>query len=100
VKSPLFLGLALGEARRLAFAGPLPGGSVPTPSPNSYSLNFFDNKLVTRPNADTNDTRCSSGNDMAAIFGTIGAGDKSGSYLRIWRHEKYGWKIGLEVIKF
>jgi ketosteroid isomerase-like protein len=44
--------------------------------------------------------KISSGNDMAAIYGTIGAGDKSGSYLRIWRHEKYGWKIALEVIKF
>jgi hypothetical protein len=44
--------------------------------------------------------KISPGKDMAAIYGTIAAGDKSGSYLRIWRHEKYGWKIALEVIKF
>ncbi len=42
----------------------------------------------------------SPGRDMAAVFGTIGNPVKTGSYLRIWRYEKDGWKIALEVIRF
>lgn len=38
------------------------------------------------------------GKDMAAVYGTIAHGNDSGKYLRIWRHEKSGWKIALEVI--
>ncbi len=37
--------------------------------------------------------------DMAAVYGTIDQAGKTGSYLRIWRHEKEGWKIALEVIR-
>jgi ketosteroid isomerase-like protein len=43
--------------------------------------------------------KISSGNDMAAIYGTFNQTGKTGSYLRIWRHEKDGWKIALEVIR-
>jgi hypothetical protein len=43
--------------------------------------------------------KVSPGNDMAAVYGTTSLGNKSGSYLRIWRHEKDGWKIALEVIR-
>jgi len=34
--------------------------------------------------------------DMLAVYGGF---DADGEYLRIWRHEKDGWKIALEVIK-
>jgi ketosteroid isomerase-like protein len=37
--------------------------------------------------------------DMAAVYGTISNPVKTGSYLRIWRYEKDGWKIALEVIR-
>jgi len=43
--------------------------------------------------------KVSPGNDMAAVYGTFSLENKSGSYLRIWRHEKNGWKIALEVIR-
>lgn len=41
----------------------------------------------------------SPGKDMAAVYGSISEADKTGGYLRIWRCEKNGWKIALEVIK-
>ena len=41
----------------------------------------------------------SSGKDMLAVYGTFGTDNSGGIYLRIWRHEKDGWKIALEVIK-
>jgi hypothetical protein len=37
--------------------------------------------------------------DMAAVYGTIDAGNKTGSYLPVWRYEKTRWKIALEVIR-
>jgi hypothetical protein len=43
--------------------------------------------------------KISPGKDMAAAYGTFELGDKTGSYVRIWRHEKTGWKIALEVIR-
>ncbi len=43
--------------------------------------------------------KISPGKDMAAAYGTFDAGNKTGSYVRIWRHEKSGWKIALEVIR-
>lgn len=41
----------------------------------------------------------SPGKDMLAVYGTLGPDNTGGNYLRIWRHEKDGWKIALEVIK-
>jgi hypothetical protein len=43
--------------------------------------------------------KISPGKDMAAAYGTFDTGGKTGSYVRIWRHEKTGWKIALEVIR-
>jgi hypothetical protein len=43
--------------------------------------------------------KISPGKDMAAAYGTFDIGSKTGSYVRIWRHEKTGWKIALEVIR-
>jgi len=43
--------------------------------------------------------KISPGKDMVATYGTFEAGTNTGSYLRIWRHEKTGWKIALEVIR-
>ena len=42
----------------------------------------------------------SNGDDMGAVYGTFSRGEKTGNYIRIWRHEQTGWKIALEVIKF
>jgi hypothetical protein len=41
----------------------------------------------------------SPGKDMAAVYGSISESGKTGSYLRIWRCEKNGWKIAMEVIR-
>ena len=41
----------------------------------------------------------SPGADMAAVYGTFIQAGKTGSYLRIWRHDKSGWKVALEVIR-
>jgi hypothetical protein len=43
--------------------------------------------------------KISPGKDMAAAYGTFETDGKLGSYIRIWRHEKTGWKIALEVIR-
>jgi hypothetical protein len=43
--------------------------------------------------------KISPANDLAAVYGTFSHSDKEGNYLRIWRHEKNGWKIALEVIR-
>ncbi|HET7001425.1 MAG TPA: hypothetical protein VFI33_08955 [Puia sp.] len=43
--------------------------------------------------------KISPGKDMAAAYGTFESDGKLGSYIRIWRHEKTGWKIALEVIR-
>jgi hypothetical protein len=41
----------------------------------------------------------STGKDMAVIYGSVNEAGKSGSFMRIWRCEKDGWKIALEVIR-
>jgi hypothetical protein len=40
----------------------------------------------------------SPGKDMAAVYGTFDCDNGHGNYLRIWRFEKNGWKIALEVL--
>ena len=37
--------------------------------------------------------------DMAVVYGVFERDHIQGKYLRIWRHEKNGWKIALEVVK-
>ena len=41
----------------------------------------------------------STGKDMLAAYGTVDVDNTVGNYLRIWRNEKEGWKIALEVVK-
>ena len=43
--------------------------------------------------------KISPAHDMAAVYGDLEKDDKRGNYMRIWRHEKNGWKIALEVIR-
>jgi uncharacterized membrane-anchored protein len=38
--------------------------------------------------------------DMAYTYGTTTTGDKAENYLRIWRREKNGWKIVVEVLRY
>lgn len=38
--------------------------------------------------------------DLAYVYGTITLNDKIDNYLRVWRKEKEGWKIALEVLRF
>jgi hypothetical protein len=38
--------------------------------------------------------------DLGYVYGTITINDKQDGYLRIWRREKNGWKIALEVLRF
>jgi hypothetical protein len=57
------------------------------------------NKMGTIPKYHPAGIKISPGKDMAAAYGTFDSGNKTGSYVRIWRHEKTGWKIALEVIR-
>jgi hypothetical protein len=57
------------------------------------------NKLGITPKYHLAGIKISPGKDMAAAYGTFVTGNKTGSYIRIWRHEKAGWKIALEVIR-
>jgi hypothetical protein len=43
--------------------------------------------------------KISTANDLVAVYGTFSQSGKEGNYIRIWRHEKNGWKIALEVIR-
>jgi ketosteroid isomerase-like protein len=36
--------------------------------------------------------------DLGYVYGSSQSGDKKDSYLRVWRKEKEGWKIALEVL--
>jgi hypothetical protein len=36
--------------------------------------------------------------DMACVYGSTTLSGKNDNYMRIWRHEKDGWKIALEVL--
>ena len=40
----------------------------------------------------------SPGKDMACVYGSTMLNDKPDNYMRIWRHEKDGWKIALEIL--
>jgi len=42
----------------------------------------------------------SSKNDLGYAYGTADVNDKQEGYLRIWRREKDGWKIAVEVLHF
>lgn len=39
-------------------------------------------------------------NDLGYAYGTADINDKHEGYLRIWRREKDGWKIAVEVLRF
>ena len=41
-----------------------------------------------------------SGEDIAYVYGTAILNGKTENYLRVWRHEKDGWKIALEVLRY
>jgi hypothetical protein len=38
--------------------------------------------------------------DMGYTYGTTVSNGKSENYLRIWRREKTGWKIAVEVLRY
>jgi ketosteroid isomerase-like protein len=38
--------------------------------------------------------------DLGFVYGTIRLNDKTENYLHIWRREKEGWKIALEVLRY
>lgn len=38
--------------------------------------------------------------DMGYTYGTTTIKEKTENYLRIWRHEKEGWKIAVEVLRY
>lgn len=37
--------------------------------------------------------------DLGFVYGSINLNDKKTAYLRIWRHEKKGWRLALEVLQ-
>jgi hypothetical protein len=38
--------------------------------------------------------------DLAYVYGNTLISDKQENYLRVWRKEKQGWKIALEVVRY
>jgi ketosteroid isomerase-like protein len=40
------------------------------------------------------------GGDLAYVYGNTDINNKAENYLRIWRKEKEGWKIALEVLRY
>lgn len=47
-----------------------------------------------------NGSRIARSGDLGFVYGTITVNDKTENYLRIWRREKEGWKIAVEVLRF
>jgi len=45
-------------------------------------------------------TGIASSGDMAYVYGNTLINNKSENYLHIWRKEKDGWKIALEVLRY
>ncbi|MER3472182.1 MAG: hypothetical protein C4330_12910 [Chitinophagaceae bacterium] len=37
--------------------------------------------------------------DLGYVYGSSQLGDKKDNYLRVWRREKEGWRIALEVLR-
>ena len=46
-----------------------------------------------------NGSGISKSGDLGFVYGTITLNDKKENYLRIWRKEKEGWKIAVEVLR-
>ncbi len=73
--------------------------------PNHHPITSRDSAVILLHGIGNNLTyhvagiKISPGKDMAAAYGTFDIAGKTGSYVRIWRHEKTGWKIALEVIR-
>jgi len=42
----------------------------------------------------------SNSGDLGFVYGTTVSKDKVDNYLRVWRREKNGWKIALEVVRY
>jgi hypothetical protein len=85
--------LFLSSNSRLNYAGYLP------------ALNSTERKaLVDSLPADIGYTMIGFGsspkNDLGYVYGTADIHDKHEGYLRIWRREKGGWKIAVEVLRF
>src|SRR5678815_4699913 len=69
------------------------------------ALNSAERKvLIDSLPADINYTVIGSGvspnNDLGYVYGTASINDKQDGYLRIWRREKDGWQIAVEVLHF
>jgi ketosteroid isomerase-like protein len=47
-----------------------------------------------------NGSRIAKSGDLGFVYGTITLHDKTENYLHIWRREKEGWKIALEVLRY
>jgi ketosteroid isomerase-like protein len=69
------------------------------PVPARDSAIILLNALSAVPKYHPAGIKISPGKDMAVAYGTFDLENKTGSYVRIWRHEKTGWKIALEVIR-
>ncbi|MGZ3881471.1 MAG: hypothetical protein ACXVBF_09055, partial [Flavisolibacter sp.] len=38
--------------------------------------------------------------DLAFVYGNTSINNKEENYLRVWRKEKDGWKIAMEVLRY
>ena len=47
-----------------------------------------------------NDSGIASSGDLGFVYGTITLNNKKENYLHIWRKEKEGWKIAVEVLRY
>lgn len=47
-----------------------------------------------------NGSRIAKSGDLGFVYGSIRLNDKTENYLHIWRREKDGWKMALEVLRY
>jgi hypothetical protein len=83
----------LSSNSRLNYAGYLP-------ALNSTQRKALIDSLPANISYTTIGSGLSPKNDLGYVYGTLDVNDKHDGYLRIWRREKGGWKIAVEVLHF
>jgi hypothetical protein len=72
---------------------------------HNYALATTDQEIIIKLTSSSiqyaiDGWKISPGLDMGYVYGTAILNGKTDNYQRIWRHEKDGWKIALEVLRY
>jgi ketosteroid isomerase-like protein len=73
-------------------------GYLPTTNANDQKNSITDTpgELMFKPDH----SGISTSGDLGFVYGSSSIKDKTENYLRVWRKEKKGWKIAMEVVRY